>query len=348
MGNKNSTPKNKVDTSQPVLTDDIYDTADVIYLRTTGDDADKGFYVERSTVEVYTDPVRGLTLPYIADRNAYPVPYQTESLFDPTMSSENPRYVEIVVCRGDLEEKGERFAVNKQQPDHECKGNCYCIEEIYQITKMNKPTVLSATSSERTGPQKKAASKTPAKCKPMVGGSYLMKGGQDDMMNTDTSPEEITESEEENDLAFSPTSDMSDTTTSPAKPKEQQKKKKPAEMFDTSDNDEEQLDEDVDDDDEDLELDEEEVTEDGYILQLSDITSSDLYKMQRRIFESETEDEGGLDDDDETTDRVREAMRKMNARGNMFDSEDRAILNLTSSTEKYMNKPTRRNDKYSK
>jgi len=109
-----------------------------------------------------------------------------------------------------------------------------------------------------------------------------------------------------------------------------------------------------DEDDEALE-DLDDVTEDGFLLGQSDINTSDLYRIQNRIFQSETET-----DDEETTDQVRQAMKQINDRQSsrkrnpIYDTEDRQILGMNSrdvdfeisDSEKYLRRPVNRNAKY--
>lgn len=142
---------------------------------------------------------------------------------------------------------------------------------------------------------------------------------------------------------FSETSDENMTEIM----KKDKKKKK-------DEDDDEWEEEDDDEDDDDIELDNEE--EDGYILENSDITSSDLYNMQNRIFTSDTESE--MFTDDTFTDEVEAAMKKVNRRKKMFSTEEREILNMNrpdgnhdkklpvSPSEKYMKKGTKKNAKY--
>lgn len=260
-------------------------------------------------------------------------------------------------------------------------------------------------------------------CSAMQGGTCgVMQGGTCGAMwggaDNDTSPETTTDSDEEFENAFSDTSEMSDTTTSPGnnyrgnyrgnyrdnirtqlrnlrdKSKMNQdmdtssdeaisdatsdmstdmKKRKIAtddnvtsEMVDTSDQDE------VDSIDEDLEgLEDEDIMEDGFLFEQSDVTSSDLYRMQSRIFGSETDtdyeytennfdNEYNSDDNDSTTDIVQNAYHKMNLRkkinnsnpnnmrNSIFDSEDRDIMEMGigSSTDKYTKRTVKRNNKY--
>jgi hypothetical protein len=459
----------------------IYDTADEIYDRVWDDN--KNIYVNRR-MEIFTNPSRGIEMPYFSDKNAF----DSDSR-DQLASSENPRYIEFIVCKGNMDDFKQKFAVNKSIPDHECKGDCHCIEKMFEFSgdsgrihkKHQVPRNLSQTSLSQmslsptstepydtVGQQQEnikqcgmiknpmARQKTNinpfdwpmmlggcdcgpmtggeckpmmggeckpmmgGKCKPMMGGECKpMMGGETNNNNND-SPEEITESDEQKDKAFSTTSEMSDTTTSPIfADKNKQKNKKNTDKnadknadkntdkkvlnisvvevdedkstTSSSSSEEDEIDDIIDDIDEDLE--EEDITEDGFILEQSDISSSDLYRMQSRIFGSET-DTSSYDitnkrsdknvkknnnrrnlnqndmnnnsetterirraikkmnsrntnnDDSETTEHIRRAMNKMNSRNIFFDTEDRVILKMNSSTDKYIKKPTNRNTKY--
>lgn len=441
MGNNNSGQSNKPDVSRTEnntsllktlyakdsenntkkIKQDIFDTADEIYDRVW--DGNKNIYIERR-VEIFADPLRGISLPYISDKDAF----SSENNYNQILSSENPRYIEFIVCNGNMEEFIQKFPVGKSTLDHECDGNCRCIEGVIEVlgdknkiyTKNHnnnfsqtsaEQLTLSPTSSEpynsiRAGNKNNNHSGMKSKvvqdksndqiCKPIMAGGLAcrqpMLGGANNKNNNqnETSPEDITESEEETDNIFSTTSEISDTTTSPIfnnKSKNNQtnrKKNSKQEIREETTIDEfDDDDEDIDIDDEVLEgLDDEDITEDGYILEQSDITSSDLYRMQSRIFGSETDtseynvtnnnarkngrynrnntnnmaenntrkntrnNQNNIDNDDNTTERVRRAINKMNSRNTIFDTEDRDILDMNSSTDKYMKRPTNRNTKY--
>ena len=103
----------------------------------------------------------------------------------------------------------------------------------------------------------------------------------------------------------------------------------------------------------------------GLILSNSSIDTSDLYKMQSRVygFGSDSDansnsnsnsdfdiDNGPYDSEDSIshTDKVNDAIKKMNLRKNIFSSESREILGLNSDSEGYMKKGKKRNPKYMK
>jgi len=464
MGNNNTRPHDKVDvvyerndnpellnqlyakdaeSETKKIQDNIYNKADKLYNDIW--DNDRDIYIKK--VEIFADPSRGIApMPYISDRNAY------SDGADIGLSSEGPKYIEFIVCKGNLDDiVNERFAVHKSQPDHDCGANCECIQQMIEVLGnqgrvMNQPpschkhdrneqghhhhhqernqnasanmfaslsptsATLSPTSSEparnvlnrnqirtnamndtmlmnrnvstnrnATNIDRSTIRLNPA-CKPMFGGARR----RNENIDSDTSPEEITESEEQTDGAFSATSEMSDTTTSPALKNTKNDKKNNKKLFDSDDEDEEEtidtddldnnIEDETDDDDEDLEgLDEEDITEDGFILEQSDISSTDLYRMQSRLFASETTDNSSRNrfftrnsrnnqnnrnrrnnrnndnyDNNSTTEKVRTAIHRMNSRrGNdLFDSEDRKIFEMNSSTDEYMSRPVTRSIKY--
>ena len=327
-----------------------YDRADKIYNRTQ---RNPNIYIEKHT-DIYIDPERGIALPYESPKygtqaSEYSSQDLTTSGYNPT-TSENPKYIEFIVCKGDLHDfRREKYAVNKDQPDHECRANCECIEQIIKIEKINNKLIMSPLS---VSPTSSEPGRSPKICG--AHGRESMQGGANVNM-TSESPEEITDSDEINDEAFSETSDISTTDTTPInKPNPQKKNKKKfsgsndninaddLELEDVVDDDA-IIDDETDDDDDDLEgIEDEDITEDGLIIDQSDISSSDLYRMNSRIFGSETDTEN----DEEFTEMVAQAMDKANQRKTLFDSEDKDILNMNSSSEKYTQKRTQKNNKY--
>ena len=331
-------------------------------------------YVERR-IEIFIDPERGLTMPYKTGRTDFE---NISSDKNPEVfSSENPRYIEFIICKGDLGDLNEKFAVHKSNPDHECKGDCSCIKELIVvdpqtnkiIQRTSRPYDISPTSSP--SPYQKEKGKT---CPFMLGGNgrtrYNTNKGWSST-TTDSSPEEISDSDEINDRLFSATSDldneMSPTDTTSAKNKKQTNKqnynkqnKKLTQEKETDLDEEFNLDEDDDEEafigdegddiEEELEgIEDEDITEDGIILSQSDITSSDLYRMQNRIFRSDTETDFDDDNDDELTDKIRSMMSNMNSnntgnrnrnernrnkRSGLFDTEEKEMLDMDSDTDR--------------
>lgn len=412
MGNNNSTENIKVDNGQqneifkyfvrpdatfnqtqriPPSMQETYAKAEKLYQNKISkyNDPYNDEKLIKYNMDQFTDPIRGISMPYYSD--TIPSKARYESL----VSSDNPRYIELVVCNYPMEDIKEKFAVHHIAPNHECKANCHCIESLISINDKNNDKnneyslfsqtspknnklshMLSATSSELinqdmilsvTSPEPynlvQAGGGCPTCRRPlknhMKGGTCAglrnnqMVGGtcaglrNNQMVGGDDDNETTLDSEEYTDEAFSETSDMNNDTINLNDKKQKKKKKEEDDDKDEDDEDKEDMyDEEIDEDEEDeiLEgIDDEEITEDGFILEESDISSSDLYRMQSRIFHSNTEIE--KDDDDETTEKVRRAMAQVNRRS-MFDSEEKEILNLQTSSENYMSRPARRNNKY--
>jgi len=77
-------------------------------------------------IEIFIDP-KGMPFPYESDFFRSPE--------HPHIVSEDPKYIELVVCNDNLKNFQERFAIHKDMPDHDCKGNCPCIEEFITVNK---------------------------------------------------------------------------------------------------------------------------------------------------------------------------------------------------------------------
>ncbi|AYV85117.1 MAG: hypothetical protein Satyrvirus4_14 [Satyrvirus sp.] len=348
--------------------EDVYNESEKIYKKIS----------ENRKMESLYDPVHNLSLPYESDTT-----YLTGQKYESIPSSDNPKYIEFVVCRGNLEDIRERYAVHKSAPEHKCCKNCPCIEKFLEID-ANTGTIRRDLSEKRRlsnrmlsetsdAPVDYNMNFSPTSTDSYTNDSYTNRnaatrrdtmvgkmpyksfvGGAND--GDDVSPEEITESEEE---PFSATSEMSLTTTTTISPEKKKKKKKKEDSKEKESEEEETTttttETEDDEDDEDLEvLQLEEDTEggNGHIFETSDIGSSELYRIQKRFFNSSDDmdniDGGDIEDDDrELTEEVREAYDKMNSRKNIFfDSEDKDILDINSSTDKYIKKPGGKNDKY--
>ncbi len=351
MGNNNSTLQYKTDNlkkqdqfsyviSNNTKNSKEYVTVDDIYNRVMQGKPYKIEYLEQGST----------TLPYISE-------YYGTDPYENIPVSENPKFIELIVCGNK-----EKFTVHKNMPDHDCKGNCNCVRHFVEVTQ--NPINPSVMSISATSPE------------PVITNAWLknvnyknnkMAGGAND-----TSPEEFTDSEEYD--IFSATSEMSPVTSTPyetgkknqrneKKNHDSKNKKKDDDKNKTKEHDSKKKkqvdDEDDDDDDEDLEDLDEELTEDGFIVQQSDINSSDLYRMQSRIFGStESEDfevdtnrnqrnvKYDFEEDNELTDQVRDAMKKVNSRRNKIDSEFEEIMEMNSSTDRYLKRPMSRNSKY--
>lgn len=427
MGNNNSGQKNEQNISREdnllkvfyakdreneikKINEGIYDDANKIYDKIW--DGNKYIFVEKK-IDIFEHPARGIPMPYIVDKDSF----GSESNYEQLVSSENPRYIEFIICKGDAGEFKQKFAVNKSVPYHECKENCPCIEEIVEVIgeknriyKKDKPEEntkffsLSPTSSEpfdwklyntnpnmgNMEPRKENGMGTDTcpgritgKCPFGIGKCPYANGRRcpfsielgpnipGEMYNSMNHPKLMggakkgtgMNTSKKNELtkqigkAFSTTSEMNETSSSAIGEKKKKKNKKHLENEDsttttststtsttisttTDENDEE-----IEDDLEGLE-DEEDPEENGFIIEQSDISSSDLYRMQSRIFGSETQSMSSTDHKSETTENVRQAMNKMNSRKTLFDTEDRNILELNSSTDEFMKRPTNKNFKY--
>ena len=330
---------------------------------------------DQSKYEVYKDNARGINMPY----------YSSDGKQDMMVSSEYPKYVEFVVCAEDinnLRDVKEKYAVNKSTPDHNCVGNCYCIEETIEFLGnkrrvLSNNNIISPTSdalSETSeipkikdnkksniaiirnnnvsggcakkdyswaGVNNKTANTNAPEPKVAIIRNTNLKGGARN--NMDDSPVETVDLDDtEDDLMFSNTSDLTSTPTI------KKKQNKDDEIVNADDEDD-----DIDDDD-DLEGLEEELTEDGFDFDQSDMDSTDLYKMTNNIFVSQTDSDNYQnnriydDDVDSITEKVRVAMNKPNYRlnKNLYNSEDLDILQMNSSSDNYSKKPVKKNNKY--
>ena len=327
--------------------------------------------------------------PYYSDSKTWYHPVET--------SSENPRYVELLVCgsnvsgvpiEGNPNVVKERWAVHNGPATHDCGPNCHCIKEIHDIgpkqTYLDRNSIKAKLDSRELEHILSPTSSEPSEFyrniiiveKKMHGGA----GNDNDDVDAETSPEDITDSDEQVGSATT-TSEMSATSSVPAIGERKVKQTVgdvitdnklifDSENMNNSDNNNNNDDEE-DEDNQVLEgLD---TSEGGYVFG-SDITSSDLYKLKDRFFKSETESIGGLSDDNnsdsdsdtdtdsETTENVRIALNNINSRKNsrkgsgksIFDTEDRNILNLnstnstdsTDSTDSYRKRSTRKSHKY--
>lgn len=249
---------------------------------------------------------------------------------DPTTTSDI-RVIEIYDCDTNIDENDvekananvKRYVVHKKKPDHQCGANCPCIQEKNRC--LFSPVSTSIFDVEFSP----AYTNNPNNSKPSQNIANInnkMQGGANMDDNLDNLDDEDT---------LSSTSDISSTTEEPKKKDKNKKKDK----YDDNDDDDE-IDDDIDDNDLDDEDIDDDLTEEGFIIEQSDINTSDLYKMQKRIFKSDTETEESY------TEKVRNAMNTYNQRKKIFNTEDQDILGMNSSTEEYTRKPTRKNSKY--
>ena len=391
--------------------------------------------IESDTNKLYDDIFRsepkieiityqnGLSMPYLVDKNTF-----NSEKYDNYLSSENPKYIELIVCKGNMDDFVEKYAINKNTPDHDCGKNCHCIEETYEIvgndvkiyqknkyaknsTESINRNMYSPTSEE---PVNKTNMYSPTSEEPVSKNKISIKKykyNKSNIKNNTFSPTSVDQSNESKYAEFSPTSaDQTDgydytkyspTSTDPITSTKnihgflkggakkdnidssitsENKKKKDDDSSITSENQKSKnnikgkknMDDEIDEGDEDLEgLEDEDITEDGFMLSQTDITTSDLYNLQANVFRSHTPDRldtmnnmsryqrnrYNSDHYDEPTEKENEAMSRIekNKRFGMYDSEDDAIFQtklptdrnkIESTTEKYINRPTKRNEKY--
>lgn len=252
--------------------------------------------------------VNGMVLPYESVYGS-----DTNSEQNPKLLiSEDIKYIEFVQCDGNYNYRNERYAVNKKPPNHKCVANCNCIAEIYKIDNENE--------------LQKIFMEVPCENSPN------MKGGA----NSATSSDNLSDLNRK----YSTTSDINDEDIFENKTNKNGKKGKINLPIDDLDEDDEEL--------EGLELDDEDITETGIAVSPDNINSSDIHKMQSRMFQSETDSDIIYDDSDdgEYTEKVRKAISRMENRNNIFDSEDQKILDMNSTTDKYMSRPINHNEKY--
>ena len=97
-----------------------------------------------------------------------------------------------------------------------------------------------------------------------------------------------------------------------------------------------------DDVDSDLDLDE----EGGIMLEHSSISTSDLYRMQSRIFGSNTPTENNEQSEAGYTEEVERALNVINRKKQTFNSEERNIMDMSSDSKKLLRKKPNTNSKY--
>ncbi|AGF85234.1 hypothetical protein QJ854_gp548 [Moumouvirus goulette] len=298
----------------------------------------------RSNIEVFHDPNNGVSLPYINNRDTY------YSDIDPRIiASENPRirYVEFEVCDdGDIHKMRERYVVNKTQPDHDCGANCNCLGNEALCNIVDRRVVYDNYSPTSAEPIKYNSEKKYI--------SQIQQGGQNqDLTSVDDTTTEL-------DTDIMSTTSVDDNTSEPQFGNKKNQIKKISDnnlIFDSDDIKTEDISlDDEDDEDEMLEDIDEELEELGFDYDKTDVTTSDLYNLQKRIFQSSDSQnsENSLNsmddlenefDEDETTENVRWAMQRINLRNTLFDKEDNDIMQMNSS-DIYRSGTNRKNNKY--
>lgn len=84
-------------------------------------------------IEMFNDLEKGLSMPYESNRFTSNQPNLSSEFMDESITSEDPKYIELIICTEDSNESHEeRFAINKFDPDHLCKGNCHCVMELWK------------------------------------------------------------------------------------------------------------------------------------------------------------------------------------------------------------------------
>ncbi|AZL89280.1 hypothetical protein QKC54_gp0552 [Megavirus baoshan] len=328
-----------------------YKNSDEIY----PEQYDKNGYVNH--LNVYNDPNHNIYLPYISDKKDF------DSDYEPTIVSDTAslRYVEIEICEDDFNKYKEKYAVNKSRPRHDCGPNCPCIgdSESCIISRQNniEQDIYSPTSENPY-------------IKNMKGGANNILSNTSINDNNDITSDMLSTTSDSDML--SATSD-SDNTSEPNftlrknnginKSNNKSLNNKISDnnlIFDSDDiNTTVSIDDEDDTDDEILEDIDDEIEESGFAYDKSDIATSDLYEMQKRIFQSSDYDNRdnelstdfsdnslNINDDDDTTENVRWAMQRINLRKTLFDEEDNDILQMNSPSDNFDTRPIKRNNKY--
>jgi len=259
----------------------------------------------------------GKTMPYERSSGSHPIfvtdPTQTTDLASP----EKLRYVEIVVCANDGSKTNEKYAINERTPDHDCGPNCHCIQRTIEIQ--------GKYSREIPPPQRGGLSD-------LSSSSFSMNTSSSDIsdVSSDTSTFESDTSEGFNTIIGLHGGAKKGSKKEKESKKEESKKKG-------------KDDEESDDAADDLDIDDEE--EAGIMLNHSSISTSDLYRMQSRIFGSVTSDNNSLSEGG-YTEEVQLALNKINKKKKTFDSEELNILDMSSDSKKFLTKKPKTNNKY--
>jgi hypothetical protein len=270
--------------------------------------------ISQKNIDVFINP-SGYDMPYVSRMVDIPstqllVPNNDYDMFTSSGNSESEsdiRYIEIELCRENGPDAIQRFAVNQYSPDHTCGPNCECIMDTVQVTGGRVTRILPRT-------------------RPMIGGAN--KNDTSESTDSNTSPLETSDSNKKD---------------SHKKTKDKMKKPKTddgsADEFEDSGEIDEELDK-IEDEDED-------VSEDGILLNGDDVDSTELYRMQNRLFGSDTPSDNylGNDFDDNNTEEVERAMNDIDREKQMFSSEENEILNMKSPS-RVTNKKHNPNKKY--
>jgi len=83
------------------------------------------------------------------------------------------------------------------------------------------------------------------------------------------------------------------------------------------------------------------------MMEHSSISTSDLYRMQNKIFGSNTpSDANDMTENASLTEEVEQALKNINRNKQMLSSEEKSILDMSSEMQKLMTKSPALNGKY--
>lgn len=292
--------------------------------------------------EDYFVTPRGLSMPYLKNKLNN---FDTKSINFDSMPPTSENYIELQICQTDFSDMLERYKVNKKSPNHHCGSNCKCMK--------NNPF---------------------SKPEP----TYLLKqdGGAPSNQNNTTSDLNFS-SGSANDTGTSDTFSSSESNSDdvpvkkPNDMKQKKKKDKDSEDLNTSITDTDESDS-IDTDLEGLDDEDDKVanrvakkmssttskmdtSENGFVVKdLHDVTSSDLYRMQARVFVSDTLSRvSNFESENNYSELVEQAMKHLKKKKNnrkMFGSSEKEILNLSrirpEESDDYSNRPIKKNSKY--
>jgi hypothetical protein len=336
MGNRNSSCQNK--NGKKGKADTVYSLKknDVDSIYNAIEEMQKKFQISSSGVakiDIYADTDRGIFLPYIVDKDAFS--FAQKMFGEDKLDSETPHYLEFITCNQSVSDINEKYRVHHRTPDHVCRGNCKCIAEMYEVRKskyqpaedLDVPSIEFVTAT------------------PTIEKKTLYGGKKDDLSPTSDDDDDVS-STSENDEDYDNNDDDFSETSDTDEVKKKKKQKKNNEEDDKVDEDD--LDDDIDDESDDA---------NRINFEQSDVSTSDLYEMSKRLFvssdggentdDSDTSDYG-LDGDDESVERFISQNMSRPKRNNLFDSEERDILDMNSSSSIRPTKKmsTRHNSKY--
>jgi len=261
------------------------------------------------------------------------MPYDNSSIFQvdsdqpDIVSSEKMRYVEIIICRDDGSKESEKYAVNAISPDHDCGANCHCIQNTVLLGSPQLESLKFETPQfESTQP------------------ASTQLGGLGSLAFS--SPSSALDTSDSGNVSSSTSTFESEDTTEDLKvkitlhggAKKKAESKKEVEEGGESDD----VDADLD-----IEEEAEEAEEGGIMMEHSSISTSDLYRMQNKIFGSNTpSDANDMSENASLTEEVEQALKNINRNKQMLSSEEKSILDMSSEMQKLMTKSPALNGKY--